>query len=129
MDTIGDFLTRIRNAGMARHEKVDVPSSNVRLGIAKILQENGFIRSYKVARDGKQGIMRVYLKYNEKGQHVINRLARKSRPGRRFYLKADDLRPVRSGYGMSILSTNRGILSDQTAREQKVGGELICEIW
>lgn len=129
MDTIGDFLTRIRNAGLARHEKVDVPNSNMRMGIAKILQENGYIRSFKVARDGKQGIMRVYLKYNDKGKHVIGTVKRISRPGCRRYMKVTDIKPVRSGYGMSILSTNKGIMSDIDARRELVGGEIICEIW
>ena len=129
MDTIGNFLTRIRNAGMARHEKVDLPNSNMRQGIAKVLQENGYIRSYKVARDGKQGVMRVYLKYNEKGEHTITNLNRISRPSRRRYVKSNDIPEVRSGFGLSILSTNRGILSGDEAKTQKLGGELLCNIW
>ena len=88
MDTIGDFLTRIRNAGAAKHEKLDIPASNVRVGIAKILLENGYIRSFKVVRDDKQGVMRVYLKYNEKGKPMISAIDRVSRPGRRVYVKS-----------------------------------------
>jgi small subunit ribosomal protein S8 len=129
MDTIGEFLTRVRNAGSARHEKLDVPSSNVRVGIAKILLENGYIRSFKVARDGKQGVMRVYLKYNTKGRHVITALDRVSRPGRRKYVRAADIPSIRNGFGISILSTSRGIMDGDTAKKENLGGELLCQIW
>ena len=129
MDTIGEFLTRIRNAGASKHEKLDVPSSNLRMGLAKILQETGYIRSFKTARDGKQGIMRVYLKYNERGQHVINTVKRISRPGRRVYVGSTEIPNVRSGYGICILSTNRGIMSSDEARKQNLGGEIICQLW
>ena len=129
MDTIGDFLTRIRNAGMAQHEKVDIPSSNMRVGIAKILESYGYIRSYKVARDGKQGVMRVYLKYDPSGRPKINRLERFSRPSRRVYVKSDQVPDIRSGYGLAILSTNRGILSGHEAKKQNVGGEVLCKLW
>lgn len=129
MDTIGEFLTRIRNSGSARHEKLDVPSSNVRVGIAKILLENGYIRSFKVVRDGKQGIMRVYLKYNEKGRPVITAIDRVSRPGRRVYVRSADIPKVRDGFGISILSTNRGVVDGDTAKTQNLGGELLCNVW
>ena len=129
MDTISEFITRIRNAGAANHEKVDIPSSNVRVGIAKILLENGYIRSFKVVRDDKQGVMRVYLKYSEKGKPVINSIDRISRPGRRVYVKSDAIPRVRDGYGISILSTNRGVLSGDTARTEKLGGEVLCNVW
>ncbi|MCB0411159.1 MAG: 30S ribosomal protein S8 [Bdellovibrionales bacterium] len=129
MDTIGDFLTRVRNAAAAKHEKVDVPSSNMRVGIAKILQENGYIRDFKVAKDHRQGVMRVYLKYDQTGKPVFTNVRRISKPSARSYIKADDIRPVRSGFGISILSTNKGILSDETARKENVGGEILCEIW
>ncbi|MCB0406783.1 MAG: 30S ribosomal protein S8 [Bdellovibrionales bacterium] len=129
MDTIGEFLTRIRNAGLAKHDKVDIPSSNMREGIAQILQETGYIRSYKVAKDSKQGIMRVYLKYDEKGKPAISNLERVSRPSRRIYVKADKIRAVRSGFGMDIMSTNKGIMSSETAKNEKVGGELLCRVW
>jgi len=129
MDTIAEFLTRVRNAGLAKHEKVDIPSSNVRMGIAKILQETGYIRSFKTARDGKQGIMRVYLKYNEKGRPVINAIKRASRPGRRLYIKSTEIPSVRSGYGIAIISTNRGIMSGDEAKKENLGGELICQVW
>ncbi len=129
MDTIGDFLTRIRNAGMAKHEKVDVPNSNMRVGLAKVLQEAGYIRSYKVAKDGKQGIMRVYLRYDKAGTHTIKKVHRVSTPGRRLYVSASDIPQVRSGYGLAILSTNKGVLSGQEASKQNVGGELLCKVW
>jgi Ribosomal protein S8 len=129
MDTISQFLTMIRNAGAARHEKVDMPASKVRAGIAQILQNEGLIRSFKVAKDSKQGIMRVYLKYDENGQHVITSIDKVSTPGRRVYVKSDKIPKVRSGMGMSILSTSKGIMSGKQATDQKVGGELICTIW
>src|ERR1700722_12444898 len=129
MDTSGDFITRVRNAGAARHEKLDVPASNVRVGIAKILLENGYLRSFKVAKDGKQGVMRVYLKYNEKGRPLISAIDRVSRPGRRVYVKAQDIPSVHNGFGISILSTNRGILDGDKAKLDNLGGELLCKVW
>ena len=129
MDTIGGFLTRIRNAGQAKHDKVDMLSSNVRKGIAKILQDYGYIRSFKVAKDNKQGIMRVYLKYDEKGNSAINNLERVSKPSRRIYVKAGKVPTVRSGFGMAIMSTNKGIMSSESAQSQKVGGEVLCRVW
>lgn len=129
MDTIGQFLTRIRNAGMARHEKVDIPSSNLRVGLAKILEETGYIRSFKVARDGKQGMMRVYLKYDDNGRHAITTVERVSRPGRRVYVKSNDIPQVRSGYGVTILSTNKGVMSGEQAKAENRGGELLCQLW
>lgn len=129
MDTISQFLTMIRNAGAARHEKVDMPASKVRAGIAQILVNEGFIRSFKVAKDSKQGIMRVYLKYDEAGGHAINSIDRVSRPGRRVYVKSDKIPTVRSGMGMSIISTSKGIMSGKQAAEQKLGGELLATLW
>ena len=129
MDTIGDFLTRIRNAGASKHEKLDIPASNVRVGIAKILLDQGYIRSFKVVRDDKQGVMRVYLKYNEKGKPVITAIDRVSRPGRRVYIKSTDIPKVRDGFGISILSTNRGVVDGDTAKKDNLGGELLCNVW
>jgi small subunit ribosomal protein S8 len=129
MDTIGDFLTRIRNAGLAKHEKVDIPSSRVRAGIAKVLREGGFIRDFKVVRDGQQGVMRVYLRYQADGTSVISSLERKSRPGRRWYVQCTEIPSVRSGYGLSILSTSKGIVSGKQATQDNLGGELICTVW
>ncbi len=129
MDTISQFLTLVRNAGAARHEKVDMPASKVRAGIAQILVNEGFIRSFKVAKDSKQGIMRVYLKYDEAGTHVISSIDRVSRPGRRVYVKSDKIPKVRSGLGMTIVSTSKGIMSGKQATEAKLGGELLATIW
>lgn len=129
MDTIAQFLTIIRNAGAAKHEKVDLPASKVRAGIAQILVNEGLIRSFKVAKDSKQGIMRVYLKYDEAGGHAINSIDRVSRPGRRVYVKSDKIPKVRSGMGMSIISTSKGIMSGKQAAEQKLGGELLATLW
>ena len=129
MDTIGNFLTRVRNAGMAKHEKVDLPNSNMRVGIAKVLKDAGYIRSYKVAKDGKQGVMRVYLRYDQGGDHSIKKIHRVSRPGKRIYVSANEVPKVRSGFGLSILSTNRGVMSGEEAVKQNVGGEIICKVW
>lgn len=129
MDTVAEFLTRVRNAGTARHEKVDVPASKLRAGLAEILANNGLIRSYKVAKDSKQGVMRVYLKYSETGEHVINKIERISRPGRRVYVKANEIPAVRSGLGMTILSTSQGLMSGKEAQKKNLGGELLCKVW
>ena len=129
MDTISQFLTVIRNAGAAKHEKVDLPASKVRAGIAQILANEGYIRSFKVAKDSKQGIMRVYLKYDEAGAHAITKIDKVSTPGRRVYVKSDNIPTVRSGYGMTILSTSKGIMSGKQAADQKIGGELLCALW
>lgn len=129
MDTVASFLTRIRNAGHAKHEKVDVPSSNLKVGIATVLQKNGYIRSFKVARDNKQSMMRVYLRYDSKGQHVIQHLGRLSSPGLRCYVSSTDIPKVRNGFGMSVLSTNKGIMSSDEAIKSNLGGELLFEVW
>ncbi|MCB0413603.1 MAG: 30S ribosomal protein S8 [Bdellovibrionales bacterium] len=129
MDTIGDFLTRIRNAGMAKHDRLDIPSSKSRVGIAKILEDKGYIRSFKVAKDNKQGLMRVYLKYDKEGNHVISQVHRISKPSRRVYIRSNEIKPVRSGFGLSVLSTNKGIISGDDAANQNVGGELLFEMW
>lgn len=129
MDTIADFLTRIRNAGAAKHEKVDIPSSNLRQGVAKILEENGYIKSFRVVPDGRQGIMRVYLRYLRNGQPAFTHLSRISRPSKRVYVRANEIPMVRSGYGLAILSTNRGVVSGQQATDAQVGGELLCKVW
>jgi small subunit ribosomal protein S8 len=129
MDMIGDFLTRVRNASMAKLEKVDVPASKIRAGIAEVLKEEGFIRHFKVARDGKQGMMRVYLKYDDEGVPVITEIRRSSRPGRRYYVKQDKIPKVRSGFGLSILSTSKGVMSGSKATEGKLGGEVLCTVW
>ncbi len=129
IDTVGDFLTRIRNASDAKHLKVDVASSGMRKNIAEVLKKEGFIRNYKVVADGKQGMMRVYLKYDTQGEPVIKNLRRMSRPGRRYYVGSDKIEKVRSGYGIAVLSTNKGILSGNEAEKLKVGGEYLLKVW
>ena len=129
MDTVAEFLTRIRNAALAKHEKLDVPSSNMRVGIASILQKNGYIRSFKVARDGKQGMMRVYLRYTPNGEPMIRNISRESTPGLRKYIGSKEIPNVRHGYGVAVLSTSKGIMTGDDAKEQKLGGELLFRIW
>lgn len=129
MDTVSEFLTRIRNAGLAKHEKVDVPSSNFRVGLATVLRDTGFIKNFKVVKDGRQGIMRIYLRYTDDGRHAITDISRASRPGRRLYVRCEKIPHVRSGYGISILSTSSGVMGSKEATEKKLGGELICTIW
>ncbi len=133
-DPIADMLTRIRNALMARHKQVEVPSSKLKEAIARVLKEEGYIEDYEVIPDNKQGILRITLKYyypkgSRIGEPVIERLARISKPSRRVYVGWEEIPYVRSGLGIAILSTNKGVMSDRKARAQKVGGELICEVW
>jgi len=128
-DPIADFLTRIRNACRANFEQVDVPSSKMKLGIAKLLKEEGYIKNYKLIKDKRQGILRVYLKYDETNTPIIGGLERVSKPSCRVYVRHDKIPPVLSGYGTAILSTSRGVLTDREARKQKVGGELVCRVW
>jgi len=129
MDKVADFLTQIRNAGKARHEKVDMPASKLRAGVAQVLASEGFIRSFKVAKDSKQGIMRVYLKYDDAGNHAISQISKVSTPGRRFYVQSSKIPVVRSGFGITILSTSQGVISGKTAIEKGIGGELLCTVW
>jgi small subunit ribosomal protein S8 len=127
-DPIADMLTRIRNAGMAGHKWADMPVSNLKIEIARILSESHFVHAFKVLEDGSHRVLRVYLKYHE-GQPVIRHLERVSRPGRRHYVGAGDIPRVRNGLGMAILSTSAGVLSDRGARERGVGGELMALVW
>ena len=130
-DPIADMLTRIRNGITSHHERVEMPSSKLKVEVARILKSEGFISNYKVVEeDGKpQATLRVYLKYSDDGEPVIHGIERVSRPGRRVYVRHDRIPRVFSGLGISILSTSRGLMSDREARRQKVGGELICEVW
>ncbi len=128
-DPIADMLTRIRNANMAKQQKVDIPSSNLKVSIANVLRSEGFIKNYKVIADQKQGILRVYLKYIDEKDSVINEIKRVSKPGGRRYAKSDEIPRVKNGLGVAILSTSKGILADKTAREAGVGGEIICTVW
>ena len=128
-DPIADMLTRIRNANSAKHETVDVPASNMKKEIARILLEEGFIRGYDVIEDGKQGIIRIQLKYGQTGERVISGLKRISKPGMRVYAAKDEVPKVLNGLGISIISTSKGILTDKQARKEGVGGEVICYVW
>jgi len=128
-DPLADMLTRIRNAGMVRYETVDVPMSNLKVGVAKVLREEGYIKDYQIIEDDKQGILRITLKYGPNNEKVISGLRRVSKPGLRQYVKADDIPKVMSGLGISILSTSKGIIADRDARRQNIGGEILCEAW
>lgn len=128
-DPIADFLTRIRNANSAKHETVDIPASNMKKAIAKILLDEGYIKGYQVIDDSKQGIIRVTLKYGENKQKVITGLKRVSRPGLRIYAGADELPRVLKGLGIAIISTSKGIMTDKEARKQNIGGEVLAFVW
>ena len=129
-DPISDLLSRIRNAHLAKHDRLDVPVSKLKLEICKLLKEEGFIKNFRVVESsGPTATLRVFLRYSAEGVPVINYLERISRPGRRVYKGADDIKPVRNGLGLGIVSTSQGLLSDAQARERRVGGELLCEIW
>jgi small subunit ribosomal protein S8 len=128
-DPIADLLTRIRNAAGAKHQKVDIASSNLKVNIATVLRAEGFIKNYKVIADNKQGILRIYLKYIDEKDSVINEIKRISKPGSRVYVGSDDIPRVKNGLGIAILSTSKGILTDKSAQEAGVGGELLCTVW
>jgi small subunit ribosomal protein S8 len=128
-DPIADMLTRIRNANMVKLQKVDIPSSNLKVNIANVLKQEGYIKNYKVISDNLQGVLRVYLKYIDEKDCVINEIKRVSKPGGRVYAKSEDIPVVKNGVGIAILSTSKGIITDNAARQAGVGGELICTIW
>lgn len=127
-DPIADMLTRIRNAGSAGHRWVDMPVSKLKTEVARLLKDNHLVYDYKLLDDGRFGVLRIYLKYHEEGP-IIRHLERVSRPGRRHYVKAQDIPRVRNGLGMAILSTSRGILSGRAAKAEGVGGELMALVW
>jgi small subunit ribosomal protein S8 len=127
-DPIADMLTRIRNASSAKHKRVDMPVSKLKTEIARILKENHFIHDYKILDDGRHGMLRVYLKYYD-DQPVIRNVSRVSRPGRRIYKGAGEMPRVRSGLGLAIVSTSKGMMSDRQARSHKVGGEVMALVW
>ena len=124
-DPIADFLTRIRNANMVRHESLEVPSSNMKVAIANILKSEGFIKDFSVEEDGKQGIMKVFLKYGKNNERVITGLKRISKPGLRVYAKTGEV----PGLGIAIVSTSEGVITDKEARAKNVGGEVLAYVW
>ncbi len=128
-DPIADMLTRIRNASMAKLQKVDIPSSNSKVSLANVLKAEGFIKNFKVIADNKQGVLRVYLRFIDEKEPVIREIKRVSKPGSRVYVGCDEIPSVKSGMGVAILSTSKGILTDKVAREAGVGGEVICTVW
>ena len=128
-DPIADMLTRIRNANTAKHETVDIPASNMKKAIAEILNEEGYIASYQVIEDGKQGVIRIALKYGPNKEKVISGLKRVSKPGLRIYAGAEELPKVLKGLGIAIVSTSKGIMTDRAARKQNIGGEVLAFIW
>lgn len=128
-DPIADFLTRIRNTNMVRHESLEVPASKIKRDIAEILKNEGFIKNIEYVDDDKQGIIRVFLKYGKNKERVITGLKRISKPGLRSYVKADDVPKVLNGLGIAIISTSEGVITDKEARAKKVGGEVLAYIW
>lgn len=128
-DPIADFLTRIRNGNMVMHETVEVPGSKIKLSIADIMKEEGYIKDYEYIEDGKQGIIRIYLKYGPNKEKVITGIKRISKPGLRVYVKKDEIPRVLGGLGTAVISTSKGLMTDKKARKEGLGGEVICYIW
>ncbi len=128
-DPIADFLTRIRNANTAMKETVEVPASNVKKGLAEILKSEGFIKEFEYIEDGKQNVIRMYLKYGSSKERVISGLKRISKPGLRVYVGKDELPKVLGGLGIAVISTSKGLMSDKEARKLGLGGEVVCYVW
>lgn len=128
-DPIADMLTRIRNANMVRHEKLEVPASKMKKEIVEILKREGFIRDYEYIEDNKQGVLRVFLKYGANNERVITGLKRISKPGLRVYAKATEVPRVLGGLGIALVSTSKGVMTDKEARQQQIGGEVVAYVW
>jgi small subunit ribosomal protein S8 len=128
-DPLSDLLTRLRNGMRAGHDKVDVPSSRVKEAVLKVLEEEGYIASFRKVQDEGRPVLRVGLKYDPEGEPIVSGIERVSRPGRRVYAKADDIPSVLGGLGMSIVSTSKGIVTDKKARQSRLGGEVLCNVW
>jgi small subunit ribosomal protein S8 len=129
-DPISDLLTRIRNAHLAKHDRLDVPVSRLKLEVCRLLKEEGFIRNFReIEVEGPTNSVRIFLRYSAQGEPAINSVTRISKPGRRVYRRAGEIQPVRNGLGVGIVSTSQGLLTDIQARERKVGGEILCELW
>lgn len=128
-DPIADLLTRIRNALLAKHDRLDVPTSKQKVAVCGLMKQEGYIDDFEVIEEKPVGQLRIFLRYTDEGEPAIRRLARVSKPGRRVYRGADDIKPVLNGIGVSLVSTSKGLLTDREARERRVGGEVLCEIW
>jgi small subunit ribosomal protein S8 len=128
-DTIADLLTRIRNASSAKHDTVDVPASNMKKAIVQILVDEGYVKSFSVIEDGKQGVIRIVLKYGEGKTPIIQGIKRISKPGLRMYTSAEDMPKVLKGLGIAIISTSQGVMTDKKARAAGIGGEVLCYVW
>lgn len=128
-DPIADMLTRIRNSNNAKHDSVDVPASNIKKEVAKILLDEGFIKGFDVIEDAKQGIIRIDLKYGKNSEKVISGIKRISKPGLKVYVKNNEIPRVLGGLGIAVLSTSKGMMTDKQARSENVGGEVICYVW
>ena len=128
-DPIADMLTRIRNGAKAEFAKVDIPGSKLKIELARVLKEQGYIKNHKFLEDEKQGVLRVYLKYVGENKPAIHGLERVSKPGCRVYTKSKEVKPVLNGLGISILSTSKGLMTDKQAKKENVGGEVLCNIW
>ena len=128
-DPIADMLTRVRNANSAKHDSVDIPASNIKKELAQILQSEGFIKGFDVIEDGKQGIIRIDMKYGQNNEKVISGIKRISKPGLKVYVKSNEIPRVLGGLGIAVLSTSKGIMTDKQARNENVGGEVICYVW
>ena len=128
-DTIADMLTRIRNANSAKHESVDIPASNMKKAIAQILLDEGYVKSFQVIDDDKQGVIRLTLKYGDNKTPVITGLRRVSKPGLRIYTNCEEMPKVMNGLGIAILSTSKGVMTDKKARKENVGGEVLAFVW
>ncbi|MFO7930951.1 MAG: 30S ribosomal protein S8 [Thermodesulfobacteriota bacterium] len=128
-DPLADMLTRIRNAGQAKHKSVDIPGSRIKVSLADVMKKEGYIKNYKFIKDNKQGILRVFLKYEVGEKHVIDGLERVSKPSKRVYAGSGEIEPVLNGLGVAVLSTSKGLMTDGQAKRQNIGGEVLCNIW
>jgi small subunit ribosomal protein S8 len=129
IDPIADLLSRVRNAHLAKHDRLDLPTSKLKVEVCRLLKEEGLIKNFRLVDGEPRNVLRIFLRYTEEGAPAIRHLRRISRPGRRVYRGADDIRPVLNGLGVGIVSTSKGLLTDKQARERRLGGELLCELW
>jgi small subunit ribosomal protein S8 len=128
-DPIADLLTRIRNAHLAKHDRLDIPTSKQKVAVCRLMKREGYLEGFEVIEGEPSGTLRIYLHYSDEGVPAIRRLSRVSKPGRRVYRRADQIKPVLNGLGVALVSTSSGLLTDREARERRLGGEIVCEIW